>query len=103
MMVETPELDKASKIVGESQRIGEFIDWVKDTKHIWLCQYITCTEVREHIFKPGTYYEVEVTELVPIKISTESLLAEFFDINLDKIEAEKRALLEQVRCGAEMT
>ena len=36
-------------------------------------------------------------ELVGVGVDINKLLAEFFEIDLDKVEAEKRALLDRVR------
>jgi len=64
---ETPELDKLSGVKDQSQPIGEFLDWLS--------------------------YEKDVR----LPASIEQLLADYFDIDMDKVEAEKLAILKHVR------
>ncbi len=66
-MSDYPEHDKLKAVVVESQAIGEFIDWLEDVKGI---------EIHAPITK---------------------LLAEFYKIDLDVIEAEKQSMLEKQR------
>lgn len=75
---ECPECDKLSKVSKDSYIIGNFIDWLHE-QGIHLRQY---TEHDE----PS--YIVE---------STEQLLAKYFDINLIKVETERRALLKALQ------
>lgn len=63
----TPELDKMREISQLSQQIGSFLDWLRQEKKVRLNQDIN------------------------------SILAEYFDIDLEKIEAEKMAILEDFR------
>lgn len=78
MMTPTPELDKMKAVHTESQAIGEFLDyspytlcdWDEDTNRFW-----------------------------PVQGGIERILAEFFDIDLDKVEAEKLAILEELRAA----
>ncbi len=66
-MSDYPEHDKLKAVVVESQAIGEFIDWLEDVKGI---------EIHAPITK---------------------LLAEFYKIDLDVIEADKQTMLEKQR------
>lgn len=74
-----PQLKKLKAVHGQSQAIGEFLEWL-GTKGILLATY-------------------EQDYLYPIRKNTETLLAEYFKINLKKLEQEKRAILEQVRAA----
>jgi hypothetical protein len=74
----TPELDKRHKIIGEAHFLGEFLDWLN-----------------EDGYRLAKYDEDD--ELHPTFESPERLLARFFKIDLDKVEAEKLALLEYQR------
>lgn len=71
----TPELDKMKALTEKSQAIGEFIDLFLAEKGMILC------------------HETEVGFL-PCSVSIEKLLAEFFGIDLNKVEEERRAILE---------
>ena len=76
---ECPECDKLSAVAEESQKIGEFLEWLHYTKELLICD-------RDDA---GTYYRYI--------ISPEELLAEYFEIDLQKVEQEKQALLQWLR------
>jgi hypothetical protein len=75
-------------IMNESQRIGEFVDWLQE-KGIYLCEY-------------RSYTDSSIVELDRTRKNIQDLLAEFFGIDLDKIEAEKRAMLDEIRKANEV-
>ncbi len=76
----TPELDKRSGVLDDSHKIGEFLDWLEQEKGITLAQW------DDH------------DRLMPARTGGfERLLADYFGIDLDKVEAEKMAILEQLR------
>lgn len=62
------ELDKMKKAHKESQSIGEFLEWMME------------------------YHE----DLFPDFLNVEEILAEYFDIDLEKVEKEKRALIHNL-------
>jgi len=74
--VSMPESNKMLKIIDKSQLCGEFLEWLQQ-------RYTLCT-VDERGFCPGY-------------VSVQNLLAEFFDIDLKKVDAEKAALLDAIR------
>ena len=78
-----PEHDKLNKVAEESQTIGEFIEHLQQ-KGIHLSQYVEIEGFSEK-------------RLMVISTPIESLLADFFDIDLRKIEQEKREILENLR------
>lgn len=71
-----PECEKMKAVEKESQAIGDFIDWLK-TKDISLMGW----------FEDKPYL---------LSKSTEELLAEFFEIDLKKIEEERREILKNM-------
>jgi hypothetical protein len=73
-----PEHIKLKAISARSQAIGEFLEWLTCKKGFTICQ-------------------LHREEFMPVYTRTENLLAEFFEIDLDKIEAEKRAMLAELR------
>lgn len=75
----TPELDKMLAVKDKSQAIGEFFDWLVNDKGYVLSQY-----------------EEKDRRLYPTYSSIEKLLAEFFGIDLKKIEEERRAILKSL-------
>lgn len=70
------EHDKLSKVVEQSQKCGEFLEWLLE-------RYFLC--------------EVHKDERMPIHIDTQELLGEFFGIDLKKLEEEKMEILAKLR------
>ncbi len=79
-MSSTPECDKMRAISHLSQTCGEFVDWLDVRKDFTLCAW-------DH--ENGCHY--------PAAPSLPSLLAEFFEIDLRKVDAEQREILRQLR------
>lgn len=77
-MNEYPEHDKMKAVAEKSQAIGEFLE-----------------------FGPGQLCEWndDLGEFLPISGGITKLLATYFEIDLDKIEAEKRAMLDTMRAA----
>lgn len=75
-MANYPEHEKMRKISDQSQAVGDFLEWVRSEKGWFLAQR-----------------DDETKRIWPASYSTVQLLAEFFEIDLDKIEDEKRAML----------
>jgi len=80
----TPECEKLHAVKDKSQAIGEFLDWLKNEKH-----YFIAERVVDFIH--------EDSDLMPVWTSIEELLAEYFEIDLNKVEQEKRQLLNHIR------
>lgn len=80
-----PELDKMLAVRDKSRLLSEFLDWLA-SEGIALCELNT---------------ERRGGEFERIQEGYEKLLARFFEIDLDKIEEERRALLDSLRQKAE--
>ena len=80
MAEQYPEHKKVEKTHLFSQQCREFIDWLRDDKKISLVKF----DEEEKLY----YY---------IHISTDTLLAEFFGIDQNKLEAEKQMMLKVMR------
>lgn len=78
--VKTPELDKMLAVNKDSQKIGEFLEWLAE-------QEIILT--RED--------DKSLCELYEIRESNEQLLADYFVIDLVKCKKERQALLKAVQ------
>lgn len=61
MATRTTECEKLHKVSGDSQKIGAFLDWLQNERHVVLCQY---DGRNDYPF--------------PIHTSIEKLLAEYF-------------------------
>ena len=86
-MSEYPEHDKLTKVSAESQTIGEFLEWLEDTEKVHLARY---EELEGFLGGPREM-------LTPYHYDISELMAKFFGIDLDKIEAEKRQMLDAIR------
>ena len=72
------EIEKMRLIQEKSQAIGEFLEWLQGNEHV-LAKW------------------KDDDQLVPVRKSIEQLLADYFDIDLKKVEEEKQAILEEIR------
>lgn len=79
-----PEHEKLAAIAPFSQAIGLFVEWLQNEKGIHLAEWGPSEWDQRH-------------ELHYARTSTVDLLAEHFDIDQDKIEEEKRAMLDYMR------
>ena len=84
-----PECEKIAKVKDKSQLIGEFLDWARSEKNIELCE-------PTDLMNPHDHREI-LDELAPISQSIEQLLADFFDIDLDKAEKERQQIIDDLR------
>ena len=86
-----PECEKLNERTKEWNAIYPFMEWLQEKK-IWLAHTIT---KREYY---GEDYEDEPMEtMVPIPQSVENLLYEYFDIDVNKLESERRQILEALQ------
>jgi hypothetical protein len=85
MLIPTPELDKQRAVIesGASDTLGEFYDWLTDEKGWVLAEW--------------TQDGMSNDYLQPVYFRPNQLFADFFGIDLDKIESERRAILESLR------
>lgn len=84
-MIDTPELDKQSEVIrsGKAEIVQEFLDWLWDER-----KYVLCHPKPDSIH--GYYLPVSHG-------GGEQLIADFFGIDRDKIESERRAILAEIR------
>jgi hypothetical protein len=78
MSEQVPELEKMRRVKGESEAIGEFIEWL-GMNGMWIGQYVDLG-----------YREPRG---VPVGKSIEQMLADFYGIDLVKAEQGRRMLL----------
>lgn len=75
--MKTPECDKWSKVVEDAKTIEEFMDFLSSKG------YIICLS-NEHGYFPKM-------------VSNRQIVYDYFEIDSDKLERERRGLLEEVR------
>lgn len=71
-----PEHEKLASLKGENQIIGSFIEWMNE-------KYYLCELIGE--------------EFRPVSSNVQELLAKYFEIDLNKLEAEKTAMLKSLQ------
>lgn len=71
-----PECEKLVEVSEESNKIGEFLSWWNQ-KGAELC-----------------YYDEGIEMWLPVGFSVNEQLARYFNIDLDKVEQERRELLK---------
>jgi len=79
-----PEHEKVKAIRAESQCQGEFLEWLGE-QGILLCRLDTGDDSGEHY------------PYIPIYATKEELLARYHGVDLDKLEEEKQAIIEECR------
>jgi len=86
-----PECAKLAGVHNDSQNIGEFLDWLETTKGIRLAVWRDVASGED---------EDDGQDLVLDFTTKEQLLAEYFKINMDTVEAERGTMLERIRAEA---
>lgn len=80
-----PEHEKLKAVSDKSQEIGQFLDWMRDEKG-YQFGFLGDADSGED---PGRIY--------PTYLDVTRVLADYFDIDLKKIEQEKREMLKSIR------
>lgn len=89
MRKEKTELVKMQDVREDSQAIGEFLDWLFNSKEYMIARHLTDEEEEEG--------DLEEDALIRIHINIEGILAEYFKIDLVQAEKERCELLESIR------
>lgn len=82
-MSKYPEHEKQRAIVDKSQAIGEFLEWLPSTGIVF-----------------GKWDAEGRDRMWATRIDIEKLLAEYFEIDLEKIEEEKRQMIDEMRAAS---
>ena len=72
------EHEKLKKVIDKSQAVGAFLDWLTHSQGCVIAEY-------------------RGSELFPIYMSIEKLLAAYFNIDTRKLEHEKEQMLKELR------
>lgn len=80
-MTDYPEHDKMQAAQPAALVIGDFLEWLLEGTEYLLAQY-------------------EGDRLEPIHVNFETLLYKYFEVDRDKIEAEKQSMLDALRASA---
>ena len=82
-MSKYPEHEKLEKLGDYPQVIGEFLEWMSYEKQIQRAIYSNTEKGDDNLYLDNT--------------PTQDLLAEYFEIDRDKLEQEKQQMLEEMR------
>ena len=91
---ETPELDKMAQFTDRSQAVGEFLDWLLGERDIVFAKW---PKEREEEEEDDFADDWPKDRLIPECVNLNMLLAEYFDVDLVKVENERRAILAYLR------
>lgn len=96
--LKSPECEKMLAVQTLSNAIGNFMEWLQGERKLTLCREITRKEIEESV-DAGMEDEIDYKagDLIPDHTGIEALLAEYFDIDLKKVEKEKQAILQHLR------
>jgi len=116
-----PECDRMVEAAKETQPAGDFIEWLREEKHVSLmvwgswqdldpCTNMACEKGYIHFGhdnnRPCPRCEgtglitVDREGYVHLGVPLDQLLAQWKAIDLVKVEAERRTMLEALRAGA---
>lgn len=94
-----PECEKLSAVSEKSQVLGCLLDWMQ-SQGIVLARWEK-PSVPTYEFSQGVEFEIEDVLVQAHEFRGDSginkLLAQYFEIDLDKVEAERRAILEYIQ------
>lgn len=100
-MSETPQSDRLLAVHGESQAIGEFLDWLFREKEIVLARWLSHEHDDEGCYDEGGFktctLSVIESNLTLQPMGIERLLAEYFRVDLDAVDRERRATLDKLK------
>lgn len=94
-----PEHEKLAKISDRSQAIGDFLEWLRYTKHLDLGRPHDHEESGCEKDQGAWECELYTHEFDYNMIPVVDLLAEYFKIDQQKIEREKDRMLKEIRKG----
>jgi hypothetical protein len=84
-----PEHTRLLALGGANQTVGDFITWLNDHGYA-ICEWSERVEEDdEHEYRPAGW--------VNLHRRVDSWIAQYFEINPAKIDAEKRAMLDLIR------
>ncbi len=86
MSSNTHECEKLHAVAEQSQKIGEFLDWLLNAKGYVLAKWDASEDGESG----------DEDQLTVQYVTINSLLAEYFKIDLNKVELERRSLMRDL-------
>lgn len=90
-MSDYPESERLHKVSGDVSTLHEFLEWTR-SEGLILCRLQDTGRIR---------FDAPVEEYFPSYESMQDLIYRFFEIDDDKLERERRAMLEELRTSNE--
>lgn len=105
----TPALDKLSACSSDSQRIGEFVEWLQSKRIHWFnephCKKCNSSSIGLRGLFPDSresFCRSCDSNDIGLRWGTmDAMLAEYFGVDLDAVERERRAMLDALRAKPE--
>lgn len=97
LKTKTPELDKQRSVLDQALLLSNFVDWLDSKDRAIVDRHRHTAECDPPIESRLGICGYRGGEYVPLNCSYERLFAEFFDIDLNLIEKERRALLKELK------
>jgi hypothetical protein len=94
-MPNTPMLDKMAHVQNESQAIGEFLRWLGDQGYVIMEERtyeVECEDISRSDGRSLGIKTRSVTKWLPIRARDETMIAHFYDIDLDQVDKERREI-----------
>lgn len=91
MARDTPELSKLAAVADDAQIIGEFLDSSPYT----LCETVPCE--KHHLNPRAVNFCSQGEHLVPTIKTIQQILAEYYSIDLQEVERERREILRETQ------
>ncbi|MHA1952485.1 MAG: hypothetical protein ACW96U_00875 [Candidatus Heimdallarchaeaceae archaeon] len=88
-----PECEKLKDAQDQSQTIGEFLEWL-EYRGVVLC--VHCNTNSQFFYNPDLTDE---DGFEPVQKNREDILAQYFDIDLNKVEQERQQILSKLQEG----
>ena len=97
-----PECEKLAAVSEDSNKIGAFLDWMRNEKELVIgrrhsVEVLHEIEQQEDPDGYGTDYGDLEEVIMPVSVRIEKMLADYYDIDLDKVEDERRAMLDEIK------
>ena len=92
-MIDYPECEKMQQVKEKSQELGFFLEWL--TNRYDLCKWQDGRKdyfgdnSDDYVYSPEGYY--------PDRKSIQDILADYFDIDLNKVAEEQAQILKEIR------
>jgi len=93
-----PECDKVAAVHEQSQAIGDFIEWLPSKGLTIATRFCLEAERDMQHACSARPEDCEMSErFIPASFQINTLLAEFFGIDLAAVDREQRAMLDRIR------